>query len=327
MRMTVVPGMEKKPLFYDEYKTTLGPEDLRKAKEELHEDDNSREPALAQIREYIAKHPQIVRCRTDSIFLLRFLRARKFNVQAACQMLDDWLITGWKAKDFFRFKPNEWDRFLDQALIVPVGPDDKGRMVIICRYGLFDAETVTAEDQIQLLTLVLESFIDTETYQINGMVVVLDFQGAKMAHFGMWTIPKLKTLMSATNDILPLRLKEIHLIQLPKYACVLLDFCLSVMKPKLQQRIKFHKTTDELKAAVDNSVLPTIYGGSLSLEEANDRFRKRVAQERDRILLINEFDLDVTMPSPNAKNSHGAGLQSDLADEAVIGSFRKLNVD
>lgn len=91
---------------------------------------------------------------------------------------------------------------------------------------------------------------------------------------------------------------------------------------------QFHKTLDELKAAVDSSILPTIYGGSLSLEEANDRFRKRVAQERDHLLLINEFEMDLTKPNPHGKTSkNGSGLQSDIADEAVIGSFRKLNVD
>ncbi|XP_019543278.2 retinaldehyde-binding protein 1 [Aedes albopictus] len=326
--MKMALGMDKKPLVYDQYKTTLGPEDLRRAKEQLHEDENSREPALAQLREYIAKHPQIVRCRTDAVFLLRFLRARKFNVQAACEMLDDWLQTGVRAADFYKLKPDEWDRFLDQAIIIPLGSDEQGRMVIICRFGLFDAETVTPEEQIRLATLVLESFLDIDSYQVNGMVLLLDFQGAKMAHFGVWTIPKLKTLISATNDILPIRLKEIHLIQLPKYTTVLVDFCLSVMKPKLQKRVKFHKSLDELKAAVDSSILPTIYGGSLSLEEANDRFRKRVAQERDHLLLINEFEMDLTKPNPHGKTSkNGSGLQSDIADEAVIGSFRKLNVD
>lgn len=236
--MTTLPGLDKKPSIYDAYKTTLGPEDLQKAKEQLHEDDNSREPALAQMREYIAKHPQIIRCRTDCLFLLRFLRARKFNIQATYEMFDNWLVVCNRAKHFFQVEPDILSPLVEQAIVVPVGADQNGRLVVIVRFGLFDARTITPEEQIRLTTLALETFIDTELYQVNGLVLVLDLQGTTMAHFGVWTFPKLKTVMSATNDILPIRLKEVHVVQLPKYATMLMEFCVSALKPKLQKRLK-----------------------------------------------------------------------------------------
>ncbi|XP_062553469.1 alpha-tocopherol transfer protein-like isoform X1 [Armigeres subalbatus] len=321
------PGMDKKPLSYDQYESTLDAKDLRKAEEELHETDNTRESALAQIREFIAKHPQIIRCRTDCIFLLKFLRVRKFNVQAACEILEAWLMAISIEAEFYEVRLNEWDKHFVSQVVLPVGPDDKGRMVVVCRYGVLDSRTVTPEEQIRLLSLVLQTFFDVETYQVNGMVVLMDFQATTVAHFTMWTVPKLKTLITAINDILTIRLKEVHLINLPKFAKVVVDICMTFMKPKLQKRIKFHKSLEELRAAVDNSVLPTIYGGQLSLDEANDRFRKRVEQERDRILLLNEFVFDPTIPNPNATNYNRSGLHSEIANEAVIGSFRKLNVD
>ncbi|XP_062553470.1 alpha-tocopherol transfer protein-like isoform X2 [Armigeres subalbatus] len=311
----------------DEYVCSLDPENLRKAKEELHEDESVRESSISQMREYIAKDPQIIWCRTDHLFLLLFLRVRKFNVQAACEMLRNMLMAIHTEPDSFKLRPTEWDTFIAQSIALPLGPDDKGRMVILCRQGQSDATMITMEEVIRMSILVFQTFCYIESYQINGAVLIIDYQEVKMNHFACWTIPKLKLWISIVNNVLPIRLKEIHLIHLPKFANVVIEFSLSIMKPKLQERVKFHKSLEELRAAVDNSVLPTIYGGQLSLDEANDRFRKRVEQERDRILLLNEFVFDPTIPNPNATNYNRSGLHSEIANEAVIGSFRKLNVD
>lgn len=98
-----------------------------------------------------------------------------------------------------------------------------------------------------------------------------------------------------------------------------LSFSLSFSK-------QFHKTLDTLKDDIDPEVLPTIYGGKQSLEEANEKFHKLALAQRDRFLKQAEMYIDLSIPAPNAKNANAA-LQSSVADESVIGSFRKLNVD
>uniref|UniRef100_A0A0P6JS57 Putative phosphatidylinositol transfer protein sec14 n=1 Tax=Aedes aegypti TaxID=7159 RepID=A0A0P6JS57_AEDAE len=321
--------MDKCPRQYESYQSTLTPALLAKAKEQLHEDECTRDPSLVQMREFIAKHPQIQRCRTDALFLLRFLRARKFNVTAACEMLENYLRCFQQWPHCFRIKdPFEtYEKLIDAAYLVPLGYTSGGQFVLLYRPACLDLSWMRPAHVMKLGAVLAECYCDEEELQVGGMELISDYQGVTVANLGMWTIMDLKLLMDATTKAMPIRTKRVHISGLPRFGAALVSTCLAMIPLKNQQKVVFHKTTDELKAAVDNSVLPTIYGGSLSLEEANDRFRKRVAQERDRILLINEFDLDVTMPSPNAKNSHGAGLQSDLADEAVIGSFRKLNVD
>lgn len=49
---------------YDPYVCSLSPEMKKIALSELREDDNMRKQALAQFREWIAKHPKIKKCRT-----------------------------------------------------------------------------------------------------------------------------------------------------------------------------------------------------------------------------------------------------------------------
>lgn len=89
--MEQVPSSDKAPENYDEYEFTLAPMYKEIASKILREDDNIRQQSLNQMREWIAKDPYILRSRTDSNFLLRFLRTKKFNVPAACAMLQKYL--------------------------------------------------------------------------------------------------------------------------------------------------------------------------------------------------------------------------------------------
>lgn len=233
------PGLERKPDFYDEYQTTLDPKYQEMAREELHEDDFSRVPAIAQMREFIAKHPQIQRCRTDVIFLLRFLRFAKFNVIAACDRLEKYLIAGELHPEFFtKFDELDMKYLIETGAFVPIEKDREGRLVVLFRMGRCDPKVVTPERQCQLATILLETYLDTEIYQITGLVVVYDLRDTKMAHYGIWTLPKLKIIMDAVNQIVACRIKEIHIVQIPKFAAMIADFCVAALSPKLQQRIK-----------------------------------------------------------------------------------------
>lgn len=57
------------------------------AKKELRENESAREQSLDQFRDWIKKNHDIANVRTDESFLLRFLRAKKFSVPMAEQML------------------------------------------------------------------------------------------------------------------------------------------------------------------------------------------------------------------------------------------------
>lgn len=68
----------------DKYNGKALTAELKKlAKAELREEDNTREQALEQLRNWIRKTDYIKDCRVDSNFLLRFLRQQKFSVPLA----------------------------------------------------------------------------------------------------------------------------------------------------------------------------------------------------------------------------------------------------
>ncbi|XP_055603787.1 clavesin-2-like [Uranotaenia lowii] len=230
---------DKCPASYEPYRTTLDEMQLAIAREELNEYDHTREPALAQMREFIAKHPQIKFCRTDPVFLLSFLRVRKFNVQASCEMLERWFICRTTCKEFFMVTdPLKLEPLRKQKIVVPLGPDAQGRLVITVRVGMYDPMKVQPEEINLLAALLLDTYQYVELYQVQGLVLIMDLEGVTLAHLGSWTLPKLKTSMGAINDSIKYRPREIHVINVPKYAVKLVDFCVKALKTKLRDRLQ-----------------------------------------------------------------------------------------
>lgn len=90
--MEQIPSVDKSPQEYDKYVCTLSPMYVQIAAKALRENETLRQQSLDQMREWIAKDPYIKHCRTDSNFLLRFLRTKKYNVPVACALLQKFLI-------------------------------------------------------------------------------------------------------------------------------------------------------------------------------------------------------------------------------------------
>lgn len=123
----------------DEYKITLDAETLETARLELREDDNTREQALEQFRHWIEKHPTIKKCRTDSLFLLRFLRTKKFSLPLAQEMLERYLTIRQLYPHWFQkldVDDPDLDAIIDNGYLVPLPKRDQhGRKVIMSCAG------------------------------------------------------------------------------------------------------------------------------------------------------------------------------------------------
>uniref|UniRef100_A0A8C5WFM8 Clavesin 1 n=1 Tax=Leptobrachium leishanense TaxID=445787 RepID=A0A8C5WFM8_9ANUR len=67
--------------------TGLSPETVEKARMELNENPDTLHQDIQQVRDMIITRPDIGFLRTDDAFILRFLRARKFNQMEAFRLL------------------------------------------------------------------------------------------------------------------------------------------------------------------------------------------------------------------------------------------------
>lgn len=294
------------------------------AKVELREDDETRNHALATLREWIAKHPDIVNCRTDAPFLLRFLRTKKFSIPQAQDMIERYLIIREVYPQWFRrldvLDPTISD-ILDSGYLVPLlQRDEFGRCVLFSNAGRFDPYKYTAADMARVHSMVVESLMDDPENQIRGYSYVNDESGLLMGHITMWSLTDIRNMTRCIQYSTPMRHKSTHLINIPQYATKVFDFVGSLLNDKLRKRLLFHCNIKELHKSISPKILPKEYGGEVPLAVMISELKKKLLVKREQLLALDDMKINV--------NKKGKIL-SDFNDNqtGLEGSFRKLEVD
>lgn len=62
------------------------------AQNELHETEQLRNSSIAAFRDWIHEHPKIIKTRMDAVWLLRFLRFRKFDLLRAQRAFERYMV-------------------------------------------------------------------------------------------------------------------------------------------------------------------------------------------------------------------------------------------
>uniref|UniRef100_A0A182SE91 CRAL-TRIO domain-containing protein n=1 Tax=Anopheles maculatus TaxID=74869 RepID=A0A182SE91_9DIPT len=267
------------------------------ALQELGETDERREASLGAFRKWIATHPHIRRCRTDALFLLRFLRARAYNLQAAQTTLERYLTM----RQLFRIwyenlDPN--DRYMRELVenvrgCLPLGLDRAGRMVVLVKVRSYDVTRFNCYHLGRLQHMLFEAFFDDVAVQIAGGVAIIDCDGATMGHFVCFKLSDIRNFMDCLAHALPVRVKEVHIVRLPRIGQALGNLVLSFAAEDLRKRIFFHASMDEVLKHVDQELLPVEYGGKTCPEEITNGLRQRLASKRDTLLLLDRMEIDV----------------------------------
>lgn len=62
------------------------------ARDELRETEQYRNNSIAALRDWIHEHPKILKTRMDAVWLLRFLRFRKFDLSKTQEQFERYMI-------------------------------------------------------------------------------------------------------------------------------------------------------------------------------------------------------------------------------------------
>ncbi|KAL1512925.1 hypothetical protein ABEB36_002426 [Hypothenemus hampei] len=309
----------------DDYICTLTEQEKKKALDELREDDNIREQSLQQVRDWISKHPNIKRCRTDAPFLLRFLRTKKFSVPQACEMLERYLTIRQLYPQWFRnldCNDKELAEIIDAGYLVPLLERENGRLVLFSCAGKFDPHKYTSAHMVRVHSLVTEALMDDDTNQINGYTYINDESGFQMAHISLWSLTDVRNILRCIQNTTPMRHKANHFLNISSNAIKLIEFAVSLLNEKLKNRIFMYKCVEELYGKVDKKILPKEYGGEVPLAEMVTKFKAQLKEKRDSILALDDMYIEI--------DEKTCPLVSEMNEELGIGidgSFKRLTVD
>jgi len=100
-----------------------------------------------------------------------------------------------------------------------------------------------------------------EEHGVAGDVYILDAAVATPIHFAKFTPPILKKFLVCVMEAYPVKLKEVHVINISPLVDTILNFVKPFLKEKIRNRIFMHSDMKSLYDYVPREILPTEYGG------------------------------------------------------------------
>ncbi|KAL0870752.1 hypothetical protein ABMA27_005687 [Loxostege sticticalis] len=249
--------------FEAEVNTKEDPELYEIAYEQCHEELNTREACIAELRDMIYARGECMPFRTDDAFLIRFLRVTKFIVPKAHKLLarycsfreqypylykdvDMWGLT--KVKDAYE------GSMLDRP--------DIGRLSVF-RFGMWDPSEFPVEDLVRAGMLMTEIGIRQPKLQVFGGTVLVDLEGITLRHVATLTPTVAYQIVCLLGLASPCRLKSCHIIN---YSWILNTFIYLFKRfiPRRSwEKIYFHGyNLKSLQEHFDLECLPVRYGGT-----------------------------------------------------------------
>ncbi|XP_049538613.1 clavesin-1-like isoform X2 [Anopheles darlingi] len=244
-----------------------GEELMEIARRELRETPEIRAAAIEELR-LLLKTTTDMYFSDEEDFLLIFLRPCHFYAESALKMMRR--IAEFKRSNqplLDNLKPEEEKRaFVEHSVVnVLVNRDQKGRRVLLVNCGAaWDPKAVSSEQLFRVFFLIhLVAQLEPST-QINGIVVVLDFDGLSLKQVKALSPAFCKRLITFIQDAMPLRLKEVHILKQPFIFNMVWALFKPFIREKLKSRIYFHgNELAQFHRYVSPDHLPADYGGTL----------------------------------------------------------------
>lgn len=215
---------------------------------ELNENIDTRSLDIEALRDRIKLRPDVLINRDDDEFLMRFLRARKYNKDKAFDLLLNYYQFRRKHQTFFKSLKVSCLRpvFEDGLPMVSPTRDQKGRSVIYLFSGNWNTSLYTFEDILRALLLTVEYLIESERTQLFGVVLVIDFTGWKLGDTKLINKQHMLDAVNVFQNCFPARFKGIHLINQPWYVRVMLTLIKPSLKIKAASRVSVIVSIDDL---------------------------------------------------------------------------------
>lgn len=249
-------------------------ETLEKARRELREDPDKRAEAVEELRAKIAEaksdpeYEGVEFSRDDGPFLLRFLRARKFDAERATLLYCNYYKFRHKYAHLLGdMHPQAVDHVLRSGImgVTDLRRRDGSVAIQLCP-GRWDPETTPFTDNFKTLILLLEKLIEDEENQIHGFTIINNqsdvpfstiFKLAQSEQMKRGVFPEL------LQESFPGRFKGMHLVNQPWYVSLVLGIIRPFMKQKMKDRLFLHGVDHEsLYEYFDPELLPPSLGGS-----------------------------------------------------------------
>ncbi|XP_021468759.1 alpha-tocopherol transfer protein [Oncorhynchus mykiss] len=256
----------------------------------LPDDSNVVQRYLLQLRQRAQKDvidPQDRLNWSDS-FLIKFLRARDFDVELSLKLLINYqrwrrecpeINANLHPSSVLGLLQNNYHGVLRDR-------DLSGSRVLIYRIGQWNPKDFTAYEVFRVSLITSELIVQETETQRNGLKAIFDMQGWCFAHALQINSSLAKMMSSVLTDSFPLKVRGIHLINEPIFFRPVFTMIRPFLTDKIKQRIHMHGSNfkETLSGFFSKDILPQEYGGSgPSMEEVCQEWTSHILQSEERL--------------------------------------------
>ncbi|GIY40768.1 retinaldehyde-binding protein 1 [Caerostris extrusa] len=190
---------------------------IQKAEEELKETDEIRSPSLDKMRALILAEKKL-KCPMEDEYLIQFLRARKFDVKKAFNLLQN------------------------NCQIKKSYPelDEEGCVVLVLQLGKWKVEETNIVFALTALVCILMMMMEEPATQICGVQVLTDLKGFSLKQMKSFTPRYISLISKGLRNSLPIRFKGIHFFNESPIFQYIWSLLRMVLTEKIKNRIHFH---------------------------------------------------------------------------------------
>ncbi|XP_058453640.1 retinaldehyde-binding protein 1-like [Malaya genurostris] len=267
---------------------------LDKASDELRESAEVVENSLGELRELLKDDKDLNIPVNDDAFLIRFLRPRKYYVKSAYELI----------KGYYKMKAKQ-DFIVDdisvkairvafEERVIQLFPkrDQFGRRIVYMEIGAsWDCSKVPFSEMIRAEHALLTLLSLEPSTQLNGLVVIANFDKLSFSHLGQFTPKFMKNTFELGQHLFPLRIKGINVINNAKLFNMFFNICKRFLGQKWSKRVNFHGSNMEsLHQQIDPASLPVKLGGTCDLPDYDGKvFVELLEQFQGRFDELNSY--------------------------------------
>lgn len=232
------------------------------AEDELGETPARRKESLAKLLQLLSEEEDL-NPRKDAEFLLRFLRVRKYNVEAALNTVKNYYkIRNTSGPVFRDFLPSKVSPATRKLMVVMKEKDARGRRIFFFKPGMWVLEDSSYVDLHRAMMLCLEHLAKDPTTQTLGVVLLLDYGGFTAEKVLAVNVGLIRRGFEYLQDCMPMRLKAMHCVKQGLAFDTFFTIIRPFLKAKLVQRFFLNgENFEELHKEIPPKILPEEYGG------------------------------------------------------------------
>jgi len=227
----------------------------------------------------------------DDAMLLRFLRARNFDVSKSHQMATKF-YKWWHETKIDDICVKDFKSELEKQLYYVLGIDPAGRLTLLVYPRKFDPKSRNTSEFVKMFmyTMVAIEKVMYPLEQVNLLVDLEGFRPQKNLDYEL-----LKIMLEIFQNYWPERLNLAVVINAPKLYDVVWKLVKKMLDPETAKKVVF-TTAKSLNQQFPRDLLPPQYGGELSSKELEGWFKKIYGE--DAKFKAETFDFKMFQNSP-----------------------------